>query len=89
MYIMLQIIIEHTYPHTPLEYAPTHTISVKTKMKRLEDASLRRGVFNGTLEYNISFYTPSLFFFYVSCSNTDLAQPELRVLYELVGTLNV
>ena len=63
-----------------------HTTSVKPKKKkRFQGVSLREA-FKGTNTTFLFFYL-SLFNFLLV--NADLAQPELRVLYDLVGTLNV
>jgi hypothetical protein len=67
------------YPHHE------HTISVKPKKKKTIARCLSEDVEGN--KYNISF-SSSLFQF-ICLQHADLAQPEMRPLCELVGTLNV
>ena len=103
MYIMMQIIVDHThlvisqYAHdanngrvhtstyTTIMSIYAHTFSVKPKKKNDCKTSLLRRTFKGT---NTTFlFSLSLSIYLLQYA--DLAQPEMRALCELVGTLNV
>ncbi len=104
MYVILQIIVEHThlvisqYAHdvanngrvhtstyTTIMSIYAHTFSVKPGEKNDHKVSLFRRTFKGT---NITFLF-SLSLSIYPLQYADLAQPDMRSLCELVGTLNV
>ena len=105
MYIMLRIIVEtthlvisqyahdatnngrvHTSTHTTVMSIYAHAFSVKPDKKKDCKASLLRRTFKGTNTTFLSFFL-SLSIYLLQYA--DLSQPEMRVLCELVGTLNV
>ena len=105
MYIILRIIVEtthlvisqyahdatnngrvHTSTYTTIMSIYAHAFSVKPEKKNDCEASLLRRTFKGT---NTTFLSFSLSLSIYLLQYADLAQPEMRALCELVGTLNV
>jgi hypothetical protein len=77
----------HISTYTTIMSIHVHTLSVKPrKKKRLQGVSFKE-TFKGTNKIQHFCFALSLSIYLMQYE--DLAQPEVRVLYELVGTLNV
>ena len=85
---MLQTMVEYTHPLTQRLWVYMHIPSRWIRKKKNDcKASLLRRTFKGTNTTFLSSFSPSLSIHLLQY--TDLAQPEMRTLCELVGTLNV
>ena len=76
----------HTSTYTTIMSTYAHVFPAKPEKKNDWKASLLRRTFEGT---NTTFLFSSLSLSIYRMQYADLAQPEMRTLCELVGTLNV